>query len=146
MWPFLHLSVCAQLLQSCPTLCSPLDCSPPAPLSMGFSRQECWSRLLCPSPGELPDPGVEPMAPVAPALQADSLPLSHQGSPLTSFEIKIRPLARCGVAVGKGRDRHLATLISLFSAPTPSPPWPQISLLLNYKAIVPMHVNESKQF
>ena len=44
--------------------------------SMGFSRQEYWSGLPCPPPGELPDPGIEPMSP---ALQVDSLPLSHQG-------------------------------------------------------------------
>ena len=49
-----------------------------APLSMGFSRQGCWSGLPCPPPGDLPDPGIEPQSPV---LQADSLPLSHQGSP-----------------------------------------------------------------
>jgi len=53
-----------------------------APLSMGFSRQEYWSGLPCPSPGHLPDSGIEPVSPVAPALQADSLPLSYQGSPL----------------------------------------------------------------
>ena len=52
-----------------------------APLFMGFSRQEYWSGLPCPPPGDLPDPGVKPMSPVSPALQADSLPLSHQGSP-----------------------------------------------------------------
>ena len=39
-----------------------------APLSMGFSRQEYWSGLLCPPPGDLPDPGIEPMSPVSPAL------------------------------------------------------------------------------
>ena len=42
-----------------------------APLSMGFSRQEYWSGLPFPSPGGLPDPGIEPGSP---ALQADSLP------------------------------------------------------------------------
>ena len=42
-----------------------------APLSMGFSRQECWSGLPFPSPGDLPDTGVKPSSP---ALQADSLP------------------------------------------------------------------------
>ena len=42
-----------------------------APLSMGFSRQEYWSGLPFPSPGHLPDPGIEPRSP---ALQADSLP------------------------------------------------------------------------
>ena len=47
------------------------------PLSMGFSRQEDWSGLPCPPPGDLPDPGIEPMAP---ALQADALPPEPQGS------------------------------------------------------------------
>ena len=41
-----------------------------APMSMGFSRQECWSGLPFPSPGYLPDPGFEPRSP---ALQADAL-------------------------------------------------------------------------
>ena len=41
-----------------------------APLSLGFSRQEYWSGLPFPSPGRLPDPGIEPESP---ALQADSL-------------------------------------------------------------------------
>ena len=52
-----------------------------APLSMGFSRQEYWSGLPCPPPGDLLDSGIKPMSPAAPALQADCLPLSHQGSP-----------------------------------------------------------------
>ena len=50
------------------------------PLSVGFSRQEYWSRLPFPSPGDLPDPGIKPVSPEAPALQADSLPLGHQGN------------------------------------------------------------------
>ena len=48
-----------------------------APLSVEFSRQEYWRGLPFPLPGDLPDAGIEP---VSPALQADSLPLSHQGS------------------------------------------------------------------
>ena len=51
------------------------------PLSVGFSRQEYWSGLPCPPPGDLPDSGVDPTSPVAPALLVDSLPVSHQGSP-----------------------------------------------------------------
>ena len=43
-----------------------------APLSTGFSRQEYWSGLPCPSPGGLPNPGIEPGLLVSPALQADS--------------------------------------------------------------------------
>ena len=50
-------------------------------LSMGFSRQKYWSGLPFPPPGDLPDPGIEPKSPVSPELQADSLPLSHLGSP-----------------------------------------------------------------
>ena len=52
-----------------------------ASLSMGFSRQEYWSGLTCSPPGDLPDPGTEPPSPSVPALQTDSLLLSHQGNP-----------------------------------------------------------------
>ena len=47
-----------------------------APLSMGYSMQEYWSGLLFPS-GDLSDLGIKPESPVSPALQADSLLLSH---------------------------------------------------------------------
>ena len=50
-----------------------------APVSVGFSRQEYWSGLPCPPPGDLPDPGI---IPASPALQAEFLPLSHLGSPI----------------------------------------------------------------
>ena len=53
-----------------------------APPSMGFSRKEYWSGLPCPPPGDLPDSGTELKSPTALALQVDSLPLSHWGSPL----------------------------------------------------------------
>ena len=52
-----------------------------APLSMEFSRQEYWSGLPCPPPGDLPNPGIRPESPASLALQADALLLSHQGSP-----------------------------------------------------------------
>ena len=52
-----------------------------APLSMEFSRQEYWSGLF-PSPGDLPNPGVEPRSP---ALQADSLPSKPPEKPLDSL-------------------------------------------------------------
>ena len=52
-----------------------------APLSMGFSRKEYWRGLPCPFPRDLPNLGIKPTFPVSPALQADSLLLSHQGSP-----------------------------------------------------------------
>ena len=52
-----------------------------ASLSMGFSRQEYWSGLSWLPTGDLLDPGIEPTSPVAPSLQADSLPLCHRGKP-----------------------------------------------------------------
>ena len=57
-----------------------------APLSMGFSRQEYLSGLPCSPPGDLPDSGIKPVSPASPALQADSLPLSLQGSPAQSLQ------------------------------------------------------------
>ena len=51
-----------------------------APPSMGFSRQECWSGLPFPSPGDLSNPGVEPRSP---ALQADALPSEPPGNGIT---------------------------------------------------------------
>ena len=57
--------------KSCPTLAIPWTVACQAPLLMGFSRQEYWNGLPFPSPGHLPDPGIEPRSSV---LQADDLP------------------------------------------------------------------------
>ena len=54
------------------------------PLSVGFSRQEYWSRLLFASPGDLPHPGIKPRSP---ALQADSLPSEPPEKPNIYTEI-----------------------------------------------------------
>ena len=62
----------SEVAQSCPTLCDPWTVAHQAPPSMGFSRQEYWSGLPFPSPGDLPDPGIEPRSP---ALQADAFKL-----------------------------------------------------------------------
>ena len=50
------------------------------PLSMGFSRQEYWSKLLCHSPGDLPNPGIRPMSLSLLHWQAGSLPLVPPGN------------------------------------------------------------------
>ena len=77
-WDKRKMHACyAKSLHSCPTPCNPMDFSPPGLLSMGFSRQEYWSGLPLPFPGDLPDTEIEPMSP---ALQKDSWPLSHWGS------------------------------------------------------------------
>ena len=81
--------------QLCPTSCDPWTVAHQAPLSMGFSRQEYWSGLSFPPPGDLPDPGTEPWPP---ALQADSLlseppekpkikKLAHENELFNSFHV-----------------------------------------------------------
>ena len=66
------------VLKLCLTFVIPWTVACQAPLPIGFPRQEYRSELPFPSPGNLLDPGIEP---TSPALQADSLPLSQQGSP-----------------------------------------------------------------
>ena len=70
-------AVSRSVAQSCPALRDPLE---PARLlcPRGFSRQEYWSGLPCPPPGDLPNPGIEPMSPT---LQADSLLSELPGKP-----------------------------------------------------------------
>ena len=72
--------VLQRVAKSRPTLLQPygLDVAHQAPLLKEFPRQEYCSGLPFPSPGDLPDSVIEPGSP---ALQADSLPLSHWGSP-----------------------------------------------------------------
>ena len=67
------------VVQSCLTICDPIDCSPPGSSVHGdFSRQEYWSGFPCPPPGHLPNPGIEARSPT---LQADSLPSEPPGKP-----------------------------------------------------------------
>ena len=55
----LNFTCCCLVAKLCPTLCNPMDCQ--APLSMRFSSQDYRSGLLFPSPGDLPNPGIEPL-------------------------------------------------------------------------------------
>ena len=68
--------------QWCPILCNPMDYSPPSSSVHKIFQAKYWSALPFPSPGDLPGPGIEPMSPT---LQADSLLLSHQGSPMNTI-------------------------------------------------------------
>ena len=70
MFSLQSLCLFAKSVQACPTLCDPRDwtVARQAPLFMGFSRQEFWSWLPCPPPGDLPNPGIEPESLLSPAL------------------------------------------------------------------------------
>ena len=71
--------MCAQL---CLTLGDPMDCGPPGSLSMGFPRQEYWSGLPFPPPGDLPDPGIKPKSPASPVLAGRFFTTEPLGKPL----------------------------------------------------------------
>ena len=106
-----------------------------APLSMGFSRQEYWSRLLCPLPGDLPDAGIKLMSPAAATLQADSLLLSNWGSPLGAIDNTQRRetlkmgraqvnLHGCHLLVGKSQPLlELAASTGQWAWFSVPPPW-----------------------
>ena len=118
-------------LQSCLTLCDPVECSPPGSLSMGFSRQEYWSGLPYPSPGDLPDPGIEPTSLSSPAsvgrfftpgatCKAPSSAwhvLNAWLIPGTVITVTVKPLAQ-----EEGWDLNIDLILSLCSW-TPSPWW-----------------------
>ena len=78
------LNMCACVLThfSRVRLCDAMKCSLPAPLPIGFSRQECCSGLPCPSLGELPHLEIEFSSLMFPALAGESFTTSHLGSPL----------------------------------------------------------------
>ena len=84
-----------------------------APLSMGFSRQEYWSGLPFPSPGDLSNPGNKPASPASPALQTDSLSLNPLGSPakvsVTPWGLGRAPIPGERSSGTEGNLRHTLT-------------------------------------
>ena len=73
-----HLERESEVAQSCPIFATQWTVAHQAPPSMGFSRQEYWSGLPFPSPGDLPNPGIEPRSC---ELQGDALTSEPPGKP-----------------------------------------------------------------
>ena len=69
-----------------------------APLSMGFSRQEYWSGLSCPLPGDRPEPRTEPQFLMSTALAGGFLPLTPPGKPLYTY-LQFFWLPSCPISV-----------------------------------------------
>ena len=84
----------AKLLQLCLTLCDPMTIAHQAPLSRGFSRQEYWSGLPFLPPGGLPNPRIEPMSLVFPALAGEFFTTQACRKPMESI---VSPLKSQGV-------------------------------------------------
>ena len=111
--------VCARsVAQVCPTLCDPMDCSPPGSSGLGFSRQECWSGLPRPPPGDLPDPGMEARSPPSPALQPDSSPAGPPVKPVLCKKRRLKKRKPPGRREAKQQPRQAAKNTSFF-APSP---------------------------
>ena len=71
-----------------------------APLSMRSPRQEYWSSLPCPPPGDLPNPGMEPVSPVAPSLQVDGFFIAEPlGKPQEKTHIHTKPIANVYIKI-----------------------------------------------
>ena len=69
---------------------NPMDCGHQTPLSRGFPRQEYWSGLPCPPPGDLPHPGIEPLSLTSPG----SLPQAPPGKLMEYYSVpKINEIA-----------------------------------------------------
>ena len=99
---------------------------------MGFSRQEYCSGLPFPSPGDLPDPGIEPRSP---ALQADSLPSVPPGKPhISEPECPTRHKALCGV-VGKLRTGHVTRTLRTESE------WNTCCVILQFSIFLSVHLD-----
>ena len=90
----------AKSLQSCPTLCDSHGLQPARLLSVGFSKQEYWSELPYPRPGDLPNPRLEPTSVVFPAL-AGSYHQHHLESPcaLITYSVKAHLVLREGLII-----------------------------------------------
>ena len=85
---FKNSIVVVKLLSSVQLFCDPMDCNLPGSSVVEFSRQEYWSGLPFPSPGDLPDPGIKPRFPV---LQADSLPFESLQFSRSVMSDSLRP-------------------------------------------------------
>ena len=92
--PYMTPQSVSEVARLCPTLGSPWTGAYQAPPSMEFSRQEYWSGLPFPSPGDLPNPGIEPRSPT---LQADALPSELPGvrciTPSDALTSNVQPIA-----------------------------------------------------
>jgi len=87
-------TVCVTVAQSCPPLCNLWTMARQAPLSVGFPRQEYWSGLPFPPPGDLPDPGIEPRPPALKANSLLSVPPQKQWRQIMDKKIQKNPKTR----------------------------------------------------
>ena len=93
-----------------------------APLSIGFSRQEYWSGLPFPPPGDPPNTGIELLSPPSPALWVDSLPTEISGKPSSGFrwQSRVEPARRESLCISVQAVRTPLALHPSGEAPPPA--------------------------
>ena len=101
---------CCAVLSHVQIFATPWIVTCQVPLSMAYSRQEYRSGLPFLSPGDLPDPGIEPASPVSPALQADSLPSKPSGYPFLRIDRLITHRGQSG-HIGPAGGRSVAPVM-----------------------------------
>ena len=93
----MHIIAYGLVAKSCPTLGTPWTVACQIPLSMGFSRQEYWSGLPFPSPGDLPDPGIKSTSPaLAAGFFTTELPGKPNNNSIT-YSIDLSYSAKCSI-------------------------------------------------
>ena len=113
-----------------------------ATLSMGFSRQEYWSGWPYPPPGDLSDPGIQPTSSEAHAVQADSLPLSHQEGPSFGEWATLRCSVQASHCGGLSCGAQALRLVDYSSCSTRDPEH-QLSSCVARASVTPRHVVSS---
>ena len=103
--------ICAKLLESCPTLCDPVDYRLPDSLSMGLSVPEDWrSGLPFPPPGVLLNPGIKP---VSPALAGRFFTTDPPGKPILVLEFHITRILQLSLSTLYARPLHIVGCICI---------------------------------
>ena len=102
----------AGLLSHVQLFAPPMNCSPPGSLSREFSKQEYWSRLPSPTPGDLPNPKIKPTSPASPALAGWFFTTGcHPGSPCVGISISYPIMADTAFLVSRNKLRGSLTCI-----------------------------------
>jgi len=103
---------CCLVEKLCPTLCNPMDCSLPGPPSMGLSRQEYWNGLPFPSPGLLPDPGIQP---TSPALAGRFFTTEPSEKPISKHKHHMLKVLGCTLSPTSWRPSYVACDLKPFA-------------------------------
>ena len=137
-----HPSLCS-VAQSRLTFCNPMDCSWLASPVHAVFQEECWRELPFPSPGGLPNSGIEPLSPGSPAWQADSLPQSYWRSTVFLNTCFQRPVPPTAVAINQASRERTSAIIVEANLPLAIPP---LATILSHLCKIQIQENSGLRF